>query len=72
NYTVQGASARNARARLNIGVHLASFEKEGDGSTLDELAAAGGMIAGVLVGTKDQCAAERNVKLLSAINNSRQ
>jgi hypothetical protein len=29
---------------------LASFEKEDDGSTLDELAAAGLMIAGVLVG----------------------
>ena len=50
NHTLQGASARNARARLNIGVDLASIQKHEGGSTLDELAANAVMIAGVLIG----------------------
>src|SRR5580658_8752328 len=36
NYTFQGTSARNARARLNIGVNLASIQKYEGRSTLTQ------------------------------------
>ena len=50
NYAFHRASARNARARLNIGVDLASFQKKKDVGSMLDAAATAVMIAGVLVG----------------------